>query len=175
MQINMSKKTKIILGIITVLILIGGGAIILFDKGDENNNAPTDSRLEDPNLLYASFWWAGLCSNEKHESGGCYAQAYLYSDGKFIKISGFVKYNENDLKIEPPPIETKLEADIIIQITKIIKDSGIMTNNCFPQTIMDVGWDYQINLDGVKKSFHNPPEECKNIFDEIDNIINSVK
>lgn len=133
-----------------------------------------EQRLTDPNLLYASTYWAGLCSNDKGEGGGCYDELYLYSNGDFIRQSGFIKYNESSRKEENPIVQGQLSSAVFEQIIKKIKDSDVMTKECKPSMIMDVGWDHQIRLDGVKRSFHNVPTDCRDTFDEIDNIINAV-
>lgn len=130
-----------------------------------------EQRLADPNLLYFSSWWAGLCANEKHETGGCYSELYLYSDGQFIKMSGFIKYDEESGREENPNIQKQFSSSTVEQIKKIIRDYGVMTKNCPPENIMDAGWDYQINLDGIKKSFHNPPQNCRDTFNAIDDIL----
>jgi hypothetical protein len=127
--------------------------------------------LADPNLLYASMWWAGMCSNKKNEAGGCYHELYLYSDGKFVKMSGFIKYNEESGREPDPSVQKRFSSSTVEQIKKTIRESGVMAKDCPPQEIMDVGWDYQINLDGVKKSFHNPPDDCKATFEFIDGVI----
>lgn len=151
-------------------------AVQVINNWGEGENHGTlslkEQRLADPNLLYFSSWWAGLCGNEKNEQGGCYSELYLYSDGKLIKMSGFIKYNEENGREPDPDIQKQLSSSTMERIEKTIRDSGVMEKDCPPQTIMDAGWDYQINLDGVKKSFHNPPRDCRDIFDAVDNIIN---
>ena len=46
-----------------------------------------------------------------------------------------------------------------------------MKKECSPDTIMDAGWDYDINLDDVEQSFHNPPDDCRSVLDAIDKTI----
>jgi len=176
--VNMKKKTKIIL--ISIIVLVIGYSIywLIFRTccGPkpvlvQTNNITKDQRLADPNLLYFSSWWAGLCANEKHEQGGCYRELYLYSDGEYIKMSGFVKYNEEDGKEEDSNVQNQLSSLAIEKIKTMIRDSGIMASDCPTGQIMDAGWDYQINLDGVKKSFHNPPEICRDTFNVIDDTL----
>lgn len=178
----MNRKLKIIL--LIILILITGYIIfrLIFYTCCAPNPKPAlihsrindtkDQRLADPDLLYASMNWAGLCVNEKQERGGCYGELYLYSDGDFIKKVGFIKYDEENGGEENPGVRKQLSSDSIEQVEKIISDSVVMQKDCPPQDIMDAGWDYQINFDGVKKSFHNPPKECLDIFNQIDEKIN---
>ena len=134
-----------------------------------------EQRLADPNLLYASMDWAGMCTNDKHEAGGCYDGIYLYLDGRVVKLSGFIKFNEGSQRDNIPSDQKQLTSAAIEQIKKIIRGSNILTKDCKPETIMDAGWDYQVNLDGVKKPFQNPPQECRDVFDKIDNIINPTE
>ena len=46
-----------------------------------------------------------------------------------------------------------------------------MTKNCSSDSIMDAGWDYQITIDGIKKSFHNPSKDCMVIFDKLEGLL----
>lgn len=177
----MNKKIKIILWIVLVLVIMIAAYTIynwIFStccgpKPTPINNTPTrDQRLADPNLIYASSWWSGLCGNEKGDTGGCYSDMYLYSTGKFIKDAGFVNYDSK--KEANPTIEIDFTATIVEQIINKIRDSGIMEKNCPSSNIMDAGWDYQVNIDGVKKSFSNPPSDCRDAFDKVDDLISSV-
>lgn len=84
---------------------------------------------------------------------------------------GFVKYNEEDRREEEPNIQDQLSLAATEKIQKMIRDSRIMTKDCPMGQIMDAGWDYQINLDGVKKSFRNPPENCRDTFNAIDDTL----
>ena len=131
-----------------------------------------EQRLADPGLLYFSSLWGGLCSNEAGESGGCYTEMYLFGSGKFFKESGFLRYGgDDDIN---PTIERDFTPSIVGQITNKIKDSGVMGKDCPSSTIMDAGWDYQVNIDGVKKLFSNPLSDCRDIFDEVDNLIDAI-
>lgn len=175
----MPKKTKIILLIVLISVIILGGAVWYFNRDSErilqnteNSKDIKTERLKDPNLLYTSTYWAGLCRNSKGERGGCYTERYLYSNGEYVEENGWIGLN-NKTKIQP--VDKWLEGTTVREVRKQIEESGLMAKDCLSQEIMDAGWDYQINLDGVKKSFHNPPEECKNIFDNIDQIIDSAK
>lgn len=133
------------------------------------NELTKTQRLADPNLLYFSSWWSGLCRNSHGEEGGCYGEMYFYSTGKFVKKSGWVGLN--DRKEINPTVENQFSTATVSDIIQKIRTSGLIIKNCYPQEIMDAGWDYQINLDGVKKSFHNPPEDCESTFNYIDDII----
>jgi hypothetical protein len=173
----MTKKTKIILFISLAVAIFLGMAVVWINsdpvcilwgcKKGENTQHP--NLLEDPNLLYASTFWSGMCRNEKGERGGCYTEIYFYSDGKLVKYSDFI--SSNGRENNNPPSETQLGLEAVSEVVKQIKDSMIMTKDCPSRQIMDAGWDYQINLDGVKKSFHNPPDECRSTFESIDGII----
>jgi hypothetical protein len=125
----------------------------------------------DPNLLYSSQYWAGLCSKDGR-SGGCYDELYFFSTGRFVKESGF---DTSGNRREPDPtVDKNFGAAAVSQVIKIIKDSGVMSKDCPPEQIMDVGWDHQLNINGVKKSFHNAPAACRDTFDQIDNLLNSL-
>jgi hypothetical protein len=166
----MTKKRKIILLFVVVLILLLG--IMVYNNN--KNTIPevkTVSKLDDPTLVYASQYWAGLCGNEKGENGGCYDELYLYNTGKLISVSGFI--NEKTMKKDDSTTEKNIGVIVVNQIIKKIKDSGVITKNCLPNDIMDAGWDYQTNLNGIKTSFHNPQAECKSIFDGIDKTLSS--
>jgi len=177
----MAKKIKIILWIVLSLVILIVCYIVyalIFrtccspkPEPIQKDNITKDQRLADPNLLYFSSWWAGLCANENHEQGGCYKELYLYSDGKFIKMSGFVKYNEGSGKEEDPSAQEQLSPAAVEKIKKMIRDSGVMVGDCPAGQIMDAGWNYQINLDGVKKSFRNPSENCQDTFSVIDDTL----
>jgi hypothetical protein len=176
----MNKKRKIILGIILILVIIIMAYVVynlIFSTCCEPKPAPInsistkDQRLADPGLIYASFWWSGLCGNGKGDTGGCYSDLYLYSTGKFIKDVGFVNYDSE--KEVNPAIEMNFTTVIVEQIINKIKDSGVMEKNCPSQQIMDAGWDYQVTINGVKKSFHNTSRDCQDIFDQVDNLLNS--
>lgn len=167
----MNKKIKIVLLIIAVVIVLLV-AFAIWYGGRITPSPKLPSRLDDPDLVYASQFWGGLCGNEKGEEGGCYAEIYLYGSGKFVKESGFVHPgNKRDIT---PTIERDFTASIVEQIINKIKDSGVMVKNCPPSDIMDAGWDYQINISGAKKSFRNPPKDCKEIFDEIDKFLTNL-
>ena len=62
--------------------------------------------------------------------------------------------------------------NFIDEIKNQINKSNILIKDCAPITIYDAGWDYQISINGEKKLFTNSPLECRNIFDEIDNLLN---
>lgn len=132
---------------------------------------PSGQHLADPHLFYAKMTSSGLCSNENHEPGGCYSDTYLYIDGKLVKDSGFIPYTGK--KIVNPSTQIQISSITISQINKKITDSNIMDKNCPDGQIMDAGWDYQLNFNGVKKTFHDVYGDCKKIFDEIDLLIKS--
>ncbi len=168
----MKKNIKIILLIIVVVIVLLV-ALAIWYGGRITPSVKITTRLDDLDLVYASQYWAGLCGNEKGDTGGCYTEMYLYGSGKFVKESGFIHYSDNKRDIDPT-VERNLTAVLVQQIINKIKDSGVMEKDCPPGTIMDAGWDFQIDIDGVKRSFHNPPPDCRDTFDEVDNLINSI-
>jgi len=71
-------------------------------------------------------------------------------------------------------MEKNFDESVIADITKTLRDSGVMEKECPPREIMDAGWDYEVNLDGKKISFRNPPDDCKNVFNAIDEKINNL-
>jgi len=178
---RIGRKTKIILLTILLLVIFVLFAFVISNTQKEclssdckkTGNEPNILKLNDPNLFYAAKWWAGLCSNEKDEPGGCYSESYLYNDGKFEEIIGFVKYDGSPVAMTQPPIQKQLDAAELKRIKEIIENSGLMTKNCPAQEISDAGWDYQVTLNGKKISLHNPPLECRNVFDGISQLINS--
>ena len=177
----MDKKTgkrkilKLIILILAAFVLL---IIVLANLPGERNktttdNTPKDSRLADPDLLYASFSDSGLCSNDKGEEGGCYTYIFLYQSGKYIYESGW--QGRNDKKEISPTIEKQLDQDMIDKIIKQIKDTDIMNKNCPSILNQDAWFTYQLNLDGVKKFFKaSPIYECQKKFWEIDILINSM-
>jgi hypothetical protein len=175
----MFKKIFLIIIILVIVLLIGYIIYwLIFRTCCGQTSLPVEAgstkeeRLADPNLLYASSSWAGLCSNDKQERGGCYTDIYLYSNGNLVRDSGFVPYDGE--RQANPVSELEVESAMMSKILEKINNSRIMEKDCPPNLIMDAGWDYEINLDGVKKSFHNPPDDCQEIFFYIDNIISSV-
>lgn len=129
----------------------------------------SEQRLADPKLLYAAMTSAGLCANEKHDQGGCYNNAYLYLDGRLVKDSGFIPYNGQ--REDNQPTQVQISNTVMSQISKKINDSNIMNKDCPDGQIMDAGWDYQLNFNGVKKTFHDVYGDCKKVFDDIDKLI----
>lgn len=160
---------EIILGIVVIFITLIIIGYFTPDNGTSQNDNK-NTKLNNPDLLYSSRFWAGLCGNDKGEDGGCYTEFYLYNSGKLVKDEGFVKYLTNKKEVETT--EKQLNQNFIDEIKSEINNSGIIVRSCAPETIYDVGWDYQINVNGLKKSFRNPPPHCKDIFDKIDNLLN---
>lgn len=178
----MTRKIKVILWL-AVIIILAIGIKITFQmvnnrvEGEkqqiiDRQKISREQRLVEPDLLYFSSSWSGMCTNDKGERGGCYTEIFLYSSGKFIKESGWE--GENKKKEIQPTVEQYFVDEIMDDITRTIRTSGVLAKDCPPRQIMDAGWDYQINLDGVIKFFHNPLQECKDIFDNIEQIIDST-
>ena len=57
---------------------------------------------------------------------------------------------------------------------KVKGDTPAMAKDCPPNEIMDVGWDNQITIGGIKKSFHNVSPDCRDTFDQVDNLLNDA-
>ena len=145
---------------------LGHGSVLIRFKGDK------ETRLEDPELLYASFFSSGLCQNDKGEDGGCYSNDYLYRSGKFIGESGWQGIAKVDVR---PTVEKQFSQEVMDRIIKQIRDSGIMAMSCPSQLIMDAWWTYQINIDGAKKTFEtSPPENCQAELNKIDELISNA-
>ena len=177
----MTIKKKIFLTIITLVLVI---AIIfavklaiyeIFKNCGDCGRPPIETpntNLDDPNLFYASIFWAGLCGNAKHEMGGCYSELYLYSTGKLVKESGWVV--SNGKREDDPVIEKTINATTLKQITKKITDAKLLEKDCPRSQIMDAGWEYHVKLTGRDNIFYNPPSACQDTFDEVDKIINAI-
>jgi hypothetical protein len=168
----MNKKLKIILLIALTMIIIYAVYALFFSTccaPEPKQKSPKELRLADPDLLYFSSWWSGMCRNSAGEEGGCYGEMYFYNTGKFIKESGWTGYDGK--KQVNPGVEKQLDLKMVENIKDTIRTSGIMAKNCSTQEIMDAGWNYEINLDGAKKSFRNPPEDCKATFEFIDGVV----
>jgi hypothetical protein len=163
-------KKIIFLAVILALIAL----VCIIERDDSPMEKSLESeraqKLADPELLYFSSNWSGLCSNGQGDQGGCYEENYLYSSGLFIKKTGFVLGAET----ESTSTEKKISDSEVAAIVKKIKNSSLSNSDCPDTTILDAGWDYQINIDGTKTSFHNPSEECKNLFDGIDELVDSI-
>jgi len=157
----MIKRTLVTLLIIVLLCL---GCFFGYISW-HNRQTPS---LDDPTLLYASEYWVGDCRKNDRE-GGCYRNIYLYNTGRIIIESGFTA---KDIKEIDPTIKKDSGLIIINKITNEIKNSGILTKDCLSDTIVDVGWEHQINLDGVKKYFNNASSDCKDVFDRLDAMVN---
>ncbi|MDP2873927.1 MAG: hypothetical protein Q8N84_01355 [bacterium] len=171
----MAKKILplMVLVLAALVLLIVVVANLPQNKTTTTDNSPKDSRLDDPNLLYASFSSSGLCSNGKGEEGGCYTHIFLYRSGKYVDESGWQGRNNKNETM--PTVEKQFDQSTMVKIIKHIKDSGIMTKNCPSVQNQDAWFSYQINLDGVKKSFEaSPILECQKIFWEIDSLVSSA-
>jgi hypothetical protein len=130
-------------------------------------------RVADPELIYSSTSWKASCLNENQEKGGCYTDMYFYSDGRLEEASGFI--SNNSVRQDNPTTQIYLSRFSFDEIIEQISSSGIMAKKCSVNNSVDSAYDYQIRLDGVKKTFHNPPQDCKSILDGFDSLINSLK
>ena len=177
----MTKRRKIIFLVILAIFIALLAWLVFYELfktcGDCGkppiNKTPTakQARLEDPNLLYASLTSFDLCGNSQGQQGGCYTELYLYKDGKFEKLSGFITSDNPRQRDEKPAVEKQLGQNFANIVALEIKNSGLITKDCPPQMIMDAGWDYKINLAGETTDYHNPPKICKDKFDKIDKLI----
>ncbi len=175
----MSKK-KIILIVLVVAVIAIVARIYWWEThkvcGDCGAPKVRDAvqksqRLADPDLLYfSSYWYLYSNENDQHEIGLYIVENYLYFSGRLLRetrLEGMADTGDIDKSIE-----IKLESDSVSNIEKQIRDSGLITKDCPKGAIFDgTSFEYQINFDGVKKSFHNPPEDCRAIFDSIDDAI----
>lgn len=134
-------------------------------------DTPRDLRLADPDLLFAASSWSGLCGNDKGEPGGCFDYFYLYNSGKFIHES---KWEGSQNQESNSSEEKQLNKEVMAKIIKQIKDAKILTLNCPALEIMDAGWFYQINSEGTKISFHNPPQACTVEFNKVLDLIEAA-
>lgn len=174
----MTKKRKIVLSSIIILIFLV--AIVIYyayketplDKNILPNEDIVKSTLDDPDLVYASKLWAGICGNGKGEVGGCHGERYLYKDGRFTIESGFI--SQKNVREDNPIIVKNLGINAVNKVIKKIKDSGVLSKSCLPGMINDAGWDYQITIDGKKNSFHNIASDCRDTFDQVDNLLNDL-
>ena len=73
-----------------------------------------------------------------------------------------------------PTVKKQLSKVVVDQVINQINTSGIMTKICMPMMIQDAWWNYQINLDGKKVKFRNPPDACMDDFNKIDKLIDSA-
>jgi hypothetical protein len=171
-----SKLIKIVLAICLLVLVFVTLSIMLTNYNRDHLSIPPpnplNARLSDPGLLYYSSSSYGLCSNEKGSDGACSSSIYLYSSGKLVGETVWEEENQGNntnSKNEKQLSESSLEK-IITQIKK----SDLMVKNCPEQLVMDASWSYQINIDGVKKTFRNPSEACQSKFEKIDELINSI-
>jgi len=167
----MRKRKIVIFLLFLIIVAVVYGLYFYFGrKMNANKTEDSDIRLLNPELLYYSSSWYGMCRNDQGEEGGCSNKVYLYSTGRFVEEVGWSV--GDDLTIVPR--EKKFSADSIKKIENLIRDSGLMTMNCPDGFIFDAGWDYRINLDGEKRSFHNPPRDCRDLFKGVDKLIDSM-
>lgn len=153
----------------TALFMIG--YFYLPDDDHSVSGPDTAGKIDKTDLLYSADSWGGLCKNNKGEDVGCYTKRYLYSTGKFFDISGWKGLGDSH---EEATTEKQLKPEQVNEIIGKINDSGIMKKDCKAATILDAGWDYEIQLAGQDKSFHNPEDDCQNLFKELDQTIDNL-
>ena len=112
-------KTKIILSLVVVLIILIC-VTVYYSKDYVTLDTKNISKLNDPNLIYSSKYWEGLCANEKGEGGGCYSELYFYNNGKLITKSGFTNQKTGE------------NSDSTIE-----KDLGVVTVNQFIKSMLN--------------------------------------
>lgn len=132
-----------------------------------------ETRLNDPDLLFAEIYSAGLCGDGKGNQGGCYRERYLFRSGELVDESGFFPLN-GEKKVNPTK-KTQINPAGMVKIIQTIKESGLLKENCPPALLMDVTKEYLINLDGNRKVFPaSPPEICLDKFQSIETVIDSL-
>jgi hypothetical protein len=170
----MTKQTKVIIWICATTVIL---MLLTMSWYRQNNLGKTsgtdttklDARINDADLLYASLTWAGLCSNENNEPGGCFTKEFLSTSGKLVKEYEFVPAKGGEAKKATQKILIA-PADVAA-IKQEIKDSNIMSAVCNESEIMDAGFEYVITLEGTQKIFNNPIESCKKTFDILDGMV----
>ena len=178
-MINKLFKITLIVVALIFLSLFAYGLYVSILGGEKtvpNNQidgGARTERLKDPNLLYGYFSWSGMCSNDYGEEGGCVAEKYLYLDGKYMEKYFWIGLN-NRQETEPI-IKKQLDNAVVEKVKAEIRSQGLMAESCPPIFTTDAGWDYFINLDGIKKDFSNPPKSCWDVLKSIDKIIDSAQ
>jgi len=161
----MKRRGWIVVAIVLAVFCVLGGAFLVADK--ETPKTDKEERLADPNLLYFSSHWSGLCSNAAGEKGNCFQENYLYSTGSLMKKMGWNSGSKTDISLT----EEKLDGASMKKIKEKMEGSDLETKDCSSLSIVDAGWEYQINSGGLKNYFKNPPSACKEIFDEINEML----
>ncbi len=137
---------KIIL-IITAVIIVGGS--VYFYLTQTNNN---DIYIHDAVFYKKESSW-GPCPNPE---GGCFLNTYVYASGKVVLES---KTTE----------EKQLSKDVVNNIIKEIRDSGIMDKDCDAPLVLDLWITYTIDLDDRVKKIRFPG--CEDEMGKIDQLI----
>ena len=173
------KKLIVIIFISVVLLLAGYFVYRYFfytccapKPKEKISSSPKveDSKLNDPNLLLARRTWAGLCTNNEGEGGSCYNHTYLYSLGELVTESG---WSNGEKSITYPTVQGKLDKNLMGQVLKQIRDSGILNKECPAELVTDYNTTYFINLDNIKKEIEFPG--CKSELNKIDKLIDTAQ
>lgn len=125
-----------------------------------------DSKLNDPDLLLAWRTWSGLCTNNEGEGGSCWNYTYLYSSGDLNNESG---WSDGEKSLTYSAVQRKLDKNIMSQVIKQIRDSGILNKECPVEPVTDYNTTYLINLDNTTREIEFPG--CESELNEIDRII----
>lgn len=88
---------------------------------------------------------------------GCYQNLSLYYSGKLEVVE------------EGSDNVTYLGVDIVQDVIRAIRDSGLLTEECSGPDVMDYGATYYINLDGVNRTIRFPG--CEEELDAIEDIL----
>lgn len=172
---KIAHKSFLLAAVIILFLVVASFAWSQRQRGDGDTSPKGggDIRWDDPDLVYASKWWAGLCG-KNGVSGGCASSLYLFASGKVQQITVF-QAQLNAPALAPQESLWQLSPATFTAVKEKIQDSGILSKPCPTQTIMDAGWDYKIVLQGTAKTFRNPPQECRDIFSAIDDMIQAAK
>lgn len=172
MVARVKSALKISLLSLICLMVVGVAFVAAFEKYVPLTSTfiSSDPRLSDPSILFASSISSGLCHNSQtNSSGGCVTNLYFYKTGS---LTTETIWYDKDGKPTVSTATKELGLESSNNIAAEITSSGILDRSCPSVLPMDVSWNYLINLDGVKKEFDNPPEDCRAEFTKISNLIN---
>jgi len=179
-QINHFKRIilKIFLVVaIFFIVVIGLSYLPVGDGGSskgEDSIFSKEERLNDPELVYASFVSSGLCGNDQGEDGGCNYKTFFYKSGKLIEESSW--FGTGNRIIVYPMAEKQLDQDSTDTVLNLIKEKDMINANCAKTQLYDIAFSYYLNVDGVKKFFDSSPsQDCRDEFDKIESLIDSLK
>jgi hypothetical protein len=141
----MNKKTIIILSIFA--IIIASLAILSLQKQKDTTTIQNDEVI----LFEKSEGWGPCPPNSI-----CHQSTKLYYSGKLV-LAG-----EKEL-------QKQLSQEIINDLIKKIKVTGVMDKDCSSQMVLDYGATYKLNIDGQGKTIQFPG--CEEELREIEKLI----